>query len=138
MFSSRTMLAADWATIKHFQPLEFVDHGNGQNCSDKMGWEFVQWLDHTRELAAVPMTITSSYRDPAHNAAVGGASHSAHMEVPCNAVDVMPAGDSDREKIDTAAVYTGCVRRGIYKDGSMHLDRAEATHPAPALWVEVD
>lgn len=137
-FSTRSMTDADWASIQHFTAAEFVDHGTRQNCAANMGAEFVQWLDGVRGAAGIPFTITSSYRDPAHNAAVGGATHSAHMEIPCNAVDVMPGGDEDRYHIIKAAIDAGCVRVGIYKDGSVHLDRAESTHPSPALWTVVD
>lgn len=137
-FSTRPITPADWATIVHFTPPEFIDHGTGQNCADKMGLEFIRWLDQVRTAAGIPMTISSSYRDPAYNASIHGASNSAHMQVPCEAVDVVPAGDQDRYHVIHAALLAGCVRIGIYGNGSLHLDRAESDHPSPALWTIVD
>lgn len=136
-FSSRTMTDADWASIQHFQPNEFV-------APDKMGAEFMRWLDAVRAKAGVPMHITSSYRTPAHNLAVGGAQDSAHEDVPCNAADIGKRPTSDdphwnvaRGKILRAAISLGCVRWGSYADGSLHLDRTENRRPA-AAWIAVD
>ena len=133
-FSTRTMRASDWASIQHFAPSEFVR-------PDLLGFEFMRWLDGVRQEAGVPMVITSSYRTPAHNAAVGGARNSAHCLVPCNCVDIgeRPRPDDpnwtrSRYLILRAAIRNGCERIGSYADGSLHLDRAEATHPHPAMW----
>jgi hypothetical protein len=57
----------------------------------------VQWL---RDLANRPGTITSCYRSPARNRAVGGAPASAHLEA--KAADVVFAGISKRELIRRA------------------------------------
>lgn len=133
-FSSRTMRAADWAEIKHFSPVEF-------KYPTKMGYEFMKWLDKVREEAGVPMTITSDYRTPAHNLAVGGATNSGHTDVPCNAVDIgMRPSSSDpnwnytRFQIISMAIYHGCKRIGSYADGSIHLARDEERRPAPRMW----
>lgn len=137
-FSTRSMTPSDWALIVHFTPTEFIDHGTGQNCAGTMGLEFIQWLDQVRASAGVPMPISSSYRDPTYNATIHGATKSAHMQIPCEAVDVVPAGDQDRYHIIHAAIIAGGVRIGIYGNGSLHLDRAESDHPSPALWTIVD
>lgn len=133
-FSSRTMIATDWRRIRNFRPEEFKE-------PEKMGLEFVLWLDLVREEAAVPMRITSSYRSPAYNAAVGGASNSAHTDVPCNAVDIGmsprandPNWNHTRYQIVSVAMRRGCKRIGTYQNGSLHLDRSEDTRPAPRMW----
>lgn len=133
-FSSRTMKSADWNQVKHFSANEFKN-------PEKMGYEFVLWLDELREAAGVPMTITSSYRSPEYNAAVGGASDSAHSDVPCNAVDfgMRPRPDDpnwnlSRFKIVQAAMKMGCERIGSYANGSLHVDRTEHKRPAPRMW----
>lgn len=137
-FSTGTMKPEDWKNIKHFTPSEFKHPEN-------MGREFMQWLDTLRALAGVPMTITSSYRSPAYNAAVGGASDSAHSDVPCSAVDIGrrprpddPNWNHSRYRIITSALTLGCTRIGIYKNGSLHLDRTENERPSPRLWTVVD
>jgi len=133
-FSSRTMKPVDWAGIRHFKPEEFA-------APDKMSYGFMRWLDQLRELAGVPMTITSSYRTPARNREVGGAADSAHVDVPCAAVDIgeRPRDDDpnwnfSRFRIVEAALQLGCRRVGMYADGSLHIDRSEDRRPHPRMW----
>lgn len=133
-FSSRTMTAGDWLRVKYFKPNEFKN-------PEKMGYEFILWLDQLRAKCAVPMTITSSYRSPAYNKSVGGASDSAHTDTPCNAVDIgMRPRPSDpnwnytRWQIVHTAMEMGCKRIGSYQNGSLHLDRSEDKRPAPRMW----
>lgn len=137
-FSTRTMKAADWKGIRHFGPAEF-------KAPTKMGYEFMRWIDQVRIDAGVPMYPSSSYRAPAYNKTVGGAADSSHTEVPCNAIDIRkaptasdPNWNYSRWRIIQAAQKLGCVRIGIYKDGSIHLDRTEDIRPAPRLWTAVD
>ena len=128
------MRAADWADVKHFAPGEF-------KSPTKMGYEFMRWLDAVREGAGVPMVVTSSYRTKAHNAAIGGATNSAHTDIPCNAVDIGerprpddPNWNYSRWQIVSTAIALGCHRIGIYADGSLHLDMSHDRRPAPRLW----
>lgn len=137
-FSTRTMADADWAALQHFHANEFA-------APDKMGVEFMRWLDTVRTKAGVPMHITSSYRTPQHNIAVGGAADSAHCDMPCNAADIGKSPTPDdpnwnrgRYAIVTAALALGCTRIGIYADGSIHLDRTDPQRPANCLWHVVD
>jgi uncharacterized protein YcbK (DUF882 family) len=133
-YSTRVMRPEDWAGIKHFAPDEFAH-------PDKMGYEFMHWLDGVRGRAGVPMFATSGYRPPARNEAVGGAKDSAHMDVPCDAVDIGmrpraddPNWNTTRFKIIEAAIALGCQRIGTYANGSLHLDRTEHKRPAPRMW----
>lgn len=48
------------------------------------------WLEAARTVLGVPLVVTSGYRDPTHNAAVGGASDSDHMTG--LAADFVPQG----------------------------------------------
>ena len=48
------------------------------------------WLEAARAILGVPLEVTSAYRSPEHNAAVGGASDSDH--VTGLAADVVPVG----------------------------------------------
>lgn len=134
MFSTRTMTTADWPQIKNFKPTEFKN-------PEKMGYEFMLWLDGVRTAAGVPMDISSSYRSKEYNKQVGGAGDSSHVDVPCNAVDIRmkprpddPNWNYSRFRIVEAAMKAGCRRIGSYANGSLHLDRSEDTRPAPRMW----
>jgi len=137
-FSTRTMRTEDWAQSKHFTRDAF-------RHPDKMGYEFVMWLNEVRTRAGVPMSIVSDYRDPVRNKKVGGAADSAHTDVPCEAVDIRkkptpgdPNWNHGRWRIMRAAMELGCQRIGLYPSGSLHLDRTEDRRAAPRLWVAVD
>lgn len=131
------MRPEDWAEIRYFTSAEFKK-------PLLMGYEFMRWLDRVREEAGVPMIISSSSRTAEHNAVVGGATKSAHLRVPCDAVDIRrnpkPAvtWNHDRFRIIRAAFLNGCERVGVYQDESIHLDRAEGILPAQRLWIRVD
>lgn len=136
-YSTRTMTDADWAKCKYFAKSEF-------NYPDSMGYQFVMWLESVREEAGVPMHLSSDHRPPERNAAAGGAEKSAHMDLPCNAVDIGKRPKTDdpnwnhaRYRIIKAALKLGCQRLGMYPNGSLHLDRGESDHPAPRIWIAV-
>lgn len=57
----------DWSTVKYFKEEEFTCHHCGESNMDA---DFVAKLDEIREAMEVPITVTSGYRCPAHNAAV--------------------------------------------------------------------
>jgi len=68
-----------------------------------------------------PLTVNSAYRDPAQNAAAGGAKRSQHMHG--NAFDVSTAGMSqeDRAALVQAAKSSGFTGYGGYNN-SLHFD----------------
>lgn len=68
-----------------------------------------------------PLTVNSAYRDPAQNAAAGGAKRSQHMHG--NAFDVSTAGLSpaDRAALVQAAKSSGFTGYGGYNN-SLHFD----------------
>lgn len=128
-FSTRAMRPEDWATLRHFTPAEF-------RAPDRMGYEFMVWLDEVRTRAGVPMKVTSSQRTTERNDTVGGASDSAHLDPLCEAVDVAPANNAHRFEILKAALDLGCTRIGTYANGSLHFDRTEGRRPSRRLWVK--
>jgi hypothetical protein len=67
------------------------------------------------------LNVTSGFRDPAHNAAVGGAQNSAHTRG--NAVDVTFSGGVPEtlKLIDTAS-KAGIGGIGVYRPGVLHFD----------------
>lgn len=136
-FSTRTMRPADWAGLRHFTAAEFKD-------PEKMGYEFMCWLDQVRDDAGVAAHVSSSYRSKAYNKAVGGAADSAHVDEPCDAADIRkhptpddPHWNLARGRLIVSAILRGCVRVGFYPDGSIHFDRTEDRRPA-AIWNAVD
>ena len=128
------MTDKDWELVRNFSPAEF-------KAPNRMGFEFMMWLDRLRTQAGVPMFITSSYRSPEYNAMVGGATDSAHSDIPCNAVDIGerrrpddPNWNYTRWMIVSTAIMMGCKRIGSYANGSLHLDMSHDKRPAPRMW----
>lgn len=60
-----------------FKPAEIASHGDGSLLMNEDGLDALQ---RARSLAQAPFRITSAYRDPQHNARVGGAPLSKHKE----------------------------------------------------------
>ena len=72
------------------------------------------------------INMSSGYRDPTQNAAVGGKPGSAHLAG--NAIDTtFSPGMTDEEKAQAVAdgLASGYSRVGTYADGSLHFDLAE-------------
>lgn len=74
--------------------------------------------------------ITSGFRDPARNAAVGGAKGSRHTQG--TAADISTKGwtDDQRSAFLKAAINSGAKGVGIYPNGSFHFDIRDT----PAAW----
>lgn len=87
-----------------------------------------------RELGGRPLVVTSGYRTPAHNEAVGGAAHSQHLYA--EAADIIVEGD----KIEAAmkALHVGAFKVGIYPD-HLHVSIPSGdleNHPDRVVWRE--
>ncbi len=133
-YSTRTMQPADWDRLKFFKPTE---PGFDQGRADKMGFEFMLWLDELRAKCKFPFKVTSTYRTPERNAGANGAKKSAHMDVPCDAVDIGGLDSRHRFKLVYEAMALGCRRIGVYENGSVHLDRTGSPRGQDVLWVTV-
>ena len=104
------------------------DIGSGEN----MDLDFVRMIDEAREIAGVPFKITSGYRTPKHNTAVGGVLNSSHMNIPCNACDISISDSSTRYKVISSLLKVGINRIGIGKN-FIHCD-TDITKSPNIIW----
>ena len=109
---------ANFAATKWFKASEFP-------FPDQMDQDLINKLDTLRERLGRPIKITSSYRDPGHNAAVGGVQGSQHLTG--HAVDIELPNDGqyhyDIVKLAFEIGFTGIgERRQTGKVGMLHLD----------------
>lgn len=122
---------ADFTHIKNFKPEEF-------NHPEQMDQDLVEMLDVLRDRLRQPIHLSSSYRDAAHNASVGGVQDSQHLSG--HAVDIVLPDDGqyhyDIVKLAFELGFTGIgEKRQTGHAGLLHLDnrlpgvRAKWTYP---------
>jgi len=126
----------DWSAIKHFGPQEFSN-------PELLRPELLSMLDAFREKYGRPILITSSFRDPAHNAAVGGVPDSSH----CPGSDGLYSGIdftvgngtfTGQELFDAvvALLAAGFKRIGLYADAKhIHVD-CESRLAQKVIWIK--
>ena len=81
----------------HFKEAEFACNHCGKLHPDGIPQALIDALERIRQHYGVPVNINSGYRCPTHNANVGGASNSLHMQG--------KAADFWMKGIDPAQVY---------------------------------
>lgn len=123
---------ADFSSIKWFKPGEF-------NHPEEMDQDLVDKLDALREQLGRRIDISSSFREPVHNAAVGGAQESQHLLG--KAVDiVLPADGTYHYDIVRLAYQIGFTgigeKRRSGHAGMLHLDNRPAA--SRAKWTYPD
>lgn len=98
--------------MKYFKESEF-------NCPDGslmcMSQDFLGFLDLSRDISGVGYKLNSAYRDPKHNAEVGGKEDSAHIRG--MAVDIAAADSRTRYNILVGMIIASLVRTGQIADG---------------------
>lgn len=99
--------------------------------TNEMNQEFVDKLTLAREIAGIPFVITSGYRCPAHNKAVGGVAGSSHTTG--YAADISAATGEQKFKIVQALITAGFTRVGIAKS-FIHVD-SDPKKPSPTIWL---
>lgn len=127
-------MSIDFSHIRYFQPYEF----ERPEC---LRWEMVEKLDRLREACGFPFVITSSYRDPEHNAQMGGVPESSHCLAPdgfYSGIDIATSnfGGAGLYKFITNALWLGYNRIGVYKH-HVHLD-VEDRLPQQVMWIGDD
>jgi len=110
---------------EHFHMDEFRSHGNGRLRIDRA---VIRSCEATRAALGAPLGILSAYRDPAHNAAVGGADDSQHVKG--TAVD--PSPYLPRAALGSAG-WTGIGVSARVSPGAIsHMDRRDLVGAGPA------
>ena len=110
-------------TWKNFRPRELACKGTGRIRLQRKALDALQAL---RDEVGKPMLITSAYRSPEHNAAVGGSPTSRHMFG--DAFDVVMVGHNPKT-FEEAARRAGFRGFGYYPESSppfMHIDMGPA------------
>lgn len=110
---------------------------------EKMDVDFLRLASRIRRQSGVPFRIVSDARTPDTNP---GAEKSAHLELPCKALDLRVLTNAERMQLVKTALACGVRRIGVYPptedqkttfgkaSGSVHLD-ASTENPQDVLWM---
>ena len=120
----RDVRRAAWPPA-YFSPREMASRGDG---SIRLVIAAGQRLDALRRLLGRPLIVNSAYRDPLHNARVGGAPLSRHKVG--DAFDLRADGRIPRRELLAAARESGFTGIGLYRS-FIHLD----CRRRPAIWL---
>ena len=105
---------------KDFKPIEIASRGDGSILVDYQALDKLQLL---RELMERPLIINSAYRDPIHNARIGGAPKSSHKEG--HAFDISTVG-LNKEALIYNARKVGFRGFGLNYNTFLHVDCGRA------------
>ena len=113
----RDVLPSQWP-FRHFTPHELASHGNG---AVRTVVDAGYMLDELRGAVGKPLRINSAYRDPVHNAEIGGAPLSRHKVGDAFDVSFL---DLDKYDLLDAAKMVGFSGFGHYQT-FLHVDARE-------------
>ena len=114
---------------KNFASTEFDCHGKGCCSQTKIDDKLVNYLQQIRDHFGKSVNINSGYRCKTHNAAVGGASQSNHMDG--EAADVQKFKGVEPIEIARYAESIGIKGIGVYSWG-VHID----TRTSKYFWYD--
>ena len=112
----------------NFKSTEFDCHGSGCCSSTKVDEKLVEYLQKIRDHFGKSVNINSGYRCKTHNASVGGASQSNHMDG--EAADIRINGITPLE-VAQYAEHIGVLGIGVYSWG-VHID----TRTSKYFWYD--
>jgi zinc D-Ala-D-Ala carboxypeptidase len=105
----------------NFSPAEIACRGTGKLLVNEAA---LDWLQALRDRLGKPLIVRSAYRSPEHNRAVGGATHSKHMD---GAAFDIAMSNHDPVAFEAAAREVGFLGFGFYPlSGFMHVDLGPA------------
>ena len=115
----------------------FSRHEFACRCCDRIeiNQRLVDALQELRDLAGLPIRVTSGYRCPEHNRAIGGAPRSQHLLGTAADISVrgMTSAEMYRLAEDVEAFRNGGI--GVYPDkGFIHVDVRDGR----ARWGQLD
>lgn len=103
-----------------FHPSEIASKGNGSLLINEHALDILQ---SARNICGRPFYINSAYRDPIHNAQVGGAPRSAHKEG--IAFDISLRGHN-KDQLIAACGRAGFTGFGVNYNTFLHVDTGRA------------
>lgn len=119
--------------MRYFDLSEFDCPGSGEN---RMEPDFLELLDELRHRCGFAFVVTSGYRSPEHNAAIGGSPRSQHLLG--RAADIAADAHTGRIIVQEAFKLGGFNGIGINLKGSrrfIHLDNRLLTpEQKPVMW----
>jgi uncharacterized protein YcbK (DUF882 family) len=104
--------------VRYFNYSEF-DSPDVQGSGQMMDKTLLEMLDEVRDKFDKPIHITSGFRTPAHNEAVGGVETSSHLKG--LAVDISCTNSKDRFDLINCLLDVGFSRIGV-GDTFIHAD----------------
>lgn len=116
---------------EHFEEKEFQCHCCGRV---HVAPALVDLLEKVRILYHRPIVISSGFRCPEHNKAVGGLPNSAHLTG--EAADIVCAFSADRYHLIRILLLLQVTRIGI-GSGFLHIDVSK-TLPQGVIWLYKD
>lgn len=128
LFKGTAAHVPDWQA-RHFTPGEFASKGDGRV---RITANLLGSLDTVRHRLSKPTRILSGYRDPAHNARVGGARLSRHLISDAVDIDLRRYGAKDRYRLAWLLLEGGFTSFGTYGHIPflLHADQ----RPKAAIW----
>ena len=116
--------------MRYFNYSEF-DSPDVQGSGQMMDKTLLEMLDEVRDKFDKPIHITSGFRTPAHNEAVGGVETSSHLKG--LAVDIACKKSQDRFDLINCLLDIGFSRIGI-ADTFIHAD-IDQTKAQGVMWT---
>lgn len=128
------------AMSKFFTPVEF-DSPDVPGSGENMQSSTVRMLNQAREMTErvdgdIYFSITSGYRTPEHNEAVGGVPNSAHTRGHAADIDISWMTPAQVAASMMALAGVGFRRIGL-ADNFIHVDN-DPQKPTPATWDYTD